>query len=314
MTKPSNTLNRRHALGWASAWLFPLSMHANAGAASAKVPENPKPISFAPLAALEKKAGGRLGVAIFNTATGGVVGHRLEERFGMCSTFKLPLAAAILRKVDQKALRLDQWVPYTAADIVAHAPVTTANLVKGGMTVGALAEAAQTTSDNPAANLLLGLIGGPAGFTAMLRETGDTITRLDRMEPHMNAVGREDPRDTTTPAAMAATMQHMLIGNWLSDNSKDTLIRWMVATETGTKRLRAGFPPQWRAGDKTGTGMSPGLMDKYNDLAIAWPPGKGPLIVTAFYETAKAHGGKIRDEDQAVLAEVGRIANRWTKA
>jgi beta-lactamase class A len=113
---------------------------------------------------------------------------------------------------------------------------------------------------------------------------------------------------------MAATMQRMLIGDWLSADSRALLINWMVATQTGTKRLRAGFPPQWRAGDKTGTGMTPGLMDKYNDIAITWPPGKAPLVVTAYYETAKAHGGKMRDEDQAVLAEVGRIASAWAKA
>ena len=303
MSKFSIPLSRRHVMGLASAWFFPVALQANAA-----------PSVYAPLAALEKKVGGRLGVAVLNTANGAVVGHRMDERFGMCSTFKLPLAAAILRKVDQGALRLDQWVPYTAADMVSHAPVTQANLGKGGMTVAALAEAAQTTSDNPAANLLLGLIGGPAGFTALLREAGDPTTRLDRMEPHMNAVGHQDPRDTTTPAAMAATMQRMLIGDWLSADSRALLINWMVATQTGTKRLRAGFPTQWRAGDKTGTGMTPGLMDKYNDIAITWPPGKAPLIVTAYYETAKAHGGKMRDEDQAVLAEVGRIANAWAKA
>ncbi|MBC7617441.1 MAG: class A beta-lactamase [Candidatus Saccharibacteria bacterium] len=310
MTKLSITLNRRHALGLASAWLLSGAMPADARAASEKTPSGVVS-SYAPIVALEKEVGGLLGVAFINTANGAAVGHRLNERFGMCSTFKLPLAAAVLRKVDQGTLRLDQWVPYTQADLVAHAPVTSVNLGQGGMTVGALAEAAQTTSDNPAANLLLGLIGGPAGFTALLREAGDPITRLDRLEPHMNAVTRQDPRDTTTPAAMAATMARMLTGDWLSVASKATLIDWMVLTGTGAKRLRAGFPADWRAGDKTGTGMAPGMMDKYNDVAIVWPPGKAPLIVTAYYETPEPHGGSMRDEDQAVLAEVGRIAGRW---
>ncbi len=307
MNKTSFPVNRRHAVGVLSVGL----LHANVGAVSAKGPSSTATASYPALAALEKKVGGRLGVAFLNTANGAVVGHRLEERFGMCSTFKLPLAATILRKVDQGALSLDQWVAYSASDMVAHAPVTQKNLTKGGMTVGALAEAAQTTSDNPAANLLLGLVGGPAGFTAMLREAGDSVTRLDRMEPHMNAVARHDPRDTTTPAAIAATMVRLLTSDWLTPNSRAMLTQWMVATETGTKRLRAGFPAQWRAGDKTGTGMAPGMMDRYNDIAIAWPPGRTPLIVTAFYETPKSYGGKMRDQDQAVLAEVGRIAGEW---
>ena len=299
-----NTLSRRKILGLSSAWLLPATNWAAAPTTQA-LPGYP------PLARLEKKTGGRLGVALLDTGTGALTGHRLHERFGMCSTFKLPLAAAILHRVDQGRLRLDQWVPFTQADIVAHAPVTQQHLAKGGMTVQGLAEAAQTTSDNAAANLLLQLMGGPAEFTRVLRAAGDTVTRLDRMEPAMNEVLHGEVRDTTTPHAMAQTMALQLTGGWLSGGSTTLLTDWMVATQTGTKRLRAGLPPTWRAGDKTGTGMAPGMPDKYNDIAIIWPPGRAPLIVTAYFETRVAHGGRMRDADQAVLAQVGRIAAQW---
>ena len=263
------------------------------------------------LAALEKKVGGRLGVAVLDTGSGQLVGHRLDERFAMCSTFKMPLAAAILREVDQGRMRHDQWVAYGPADKVAHAPITEQHLKRGGMTLVALAEAAQTTSDNVAANVLLKLIGGPAGLTSILRSTGDTITRLDRYEPHMNQVKGQDARDTTTPAAMARTTERLLTSDWLSSASREMLIGWMVATTTGELRIRAGLPNNWRSGDKTGTGMAPGMADKYNDVAIAWPPGKAPLVISAFYETARPHKRGMRDQDQAVLAEVGRIAANW---
>jgi len=247
---------------------------------------------------------------MLDTGSGHSVGHRVDERFGMCSTFKLPLAAVVLRQIDQGRLKAEQWVPYTQADIVAHAPVTQAHVGRGGMSVVALAQAAQTTSDNTAANLLLGLIGGPAGFTASLRDLGDKVTRLDRLEPHMNLIVRGDERDTTTPLAMAQTAAHCLTGDALSAASKTLLIEWMVATRTGSKRLRAGLPPAWRAGDKTGTAMAEGMMDKYNDIAIVWPPGRAPVLISAYYETPRAHG-RIRHEDEAVLAEAGRLAARW---
>jgi len=272
------------------------------------------------LAALEKKAGGRLGVFALNVANGTHISHRADERFGMCSTFKLPLAAAILRAVDQGRLRHDQFVPFTKKDLVAHSPITREHLAAGGMTVTELAKAAQMESDNGAANLLLALLGGPAGFTAILRELGDAKTRLDRYEPHMNLLLNGDPRDTTTPAAMSQTIRTMLTGAWLAPASRELLISWMIATETGRKRLRAGFPTTWLAGDKTGTGMARGMKDKYNDIAIAWPnaasataTGGAPIIVSAFYETGVAHG-KMRDEDQAVLASVGRIIATWASA
>lgn len=302
-----NTLNRRQALGLTSAWF----LHSSTWAVTANAAPN---AGYAPLAALEKEAGGRLGVAFLNTGNGKVVGHRLHERFGMCSTFKLALAAEVLRKIDQGTLKGEQWVTFKQADILSHAPVAKQNLARGGMTVLAMAEAIQTTSDNTAANALLKLLGGPAAFTQLLRASGDKITRIDRMEPEMNRVGPGDVRDTTTPHATVHTMQRQLIGGWLQPASATLLTSWMEATETGTKRLRAGFPQGWRSGDKTGTGMAEGMADKYNDLAIAWPPGKAPLIVTAYYETPVNHGGKLRDEDQAVLAEVGRIAATWSLA
>lgn len=263
------------------------------------------------LADLEAKVGGRLGVCVLDPARNRTLVHRGEERFAMCSTFKLPLAAAILREVDRGKLALDTFVPYTKADMMAHAPVTEANLAKGGMTVGALAEAAQKQSDNPAANLLMKQLGGPAGFTQFFRDLGDTVTRVDRYELEMNRVVPGDERDTTTPEAMAATIEMILLSDQvLTQRSRDLLIQWMIDTQTGLKRLRAGFPKDWRAGDKTGTGYDD-ISGKVNDIAIAWPPEKTPIIATAYYNTA-GPADDVSDEHQAVLAEVGRIAARWT--
>lgn len=136
-------------------------------------------LSGGKLADLERSAGGRLGVCVVDTANGHRFGHRMDERFAMCSTFKLPLAAAILQHADQVKLSLDAFVSYTKADMVMHAPVTEANLAKGGMTIRALAEAAQKQSDNPAANLLLKQIGGPGALTLFFRDLGDEVTRID---------------------------------------------------------------------------------------------------------------------------------------
>lgn len=264
------------------------------------------------LADLERRAGGKLGATILNTRTGQSISHRGDERFGMCSSFKLALAALILRKADSGKLDLETFVPITSSDMVYFAPVVTENLAKGGMTIGALAEAAQVFSDNVATNKLLAMLGGPAGFTAALRTIGDELTRLDRLEPEMMFVDVGDPRDTTTPFAMAHTVATMTTTKWLSDAARAKLIGWMEATKTGSKRIRAGLPADWRSGDKTGTGMAPKHgPDRYNDIAIAWPTGglnKGaPIIITGYYESP-VKSETMREEDQAVLADLGKIA------
>jgi beta-lactamase class A len=264
------------------------------------------------LSDLERTAGGKLGVTFLVPATGKVLSHRGSERFAMASSFKLALAAVILREADQGRLSLTTQVPITQSDLVSNSPIVTENLARGSLSIGALAQAAQTTSDNAATNLLLRQIGGPAGLTAKLREMGDTVTRIDRFEPDMNAVGVNDPRDTTTPVAMAGTIAKMLTTDWLGQGSIAMLIEWMVATKTGTKRLRAGLPSDWKAGDKTGTTAADDASqpDRYNDIAITWPPSKSPMIIAAYYESP-VKSPNMRDEDQAVLAQVGAIAAAW---
>jgi beta-lactamase class A len=293
------TMNRRHCLALAGL--------AFAGPAAALTAAE----LSAALAALEQRSGGRLGVAVLASDTGAQVGHRTDERFGLCSTFKLLLAAAVLQRMDRAQLAADHWVAYSAADMVPHAPVTRPHLAAGGMPALALAEAAQVTSDNVAANLLLRLFGGPPGFTQWLRSEGDSITRIDRWEPEMNRVPPGDPRDTSTPAQICATARRLLTGAALGEDSTKQLIGWMEATRTGQRRLRAGLPRGWRAGDKTGTAMHSGMPDKLNDVAIVWPPGRAPWLVATYYEGPRRNSPTVRAQDEAVLAEVGRLVARW---
>jgi beta-lactamase class A len=254
----------------------------------------------ADFAALEGKHGGRLGVAAIDTGSGRKIGHRADERFALCSTFKLLLGAAVLARVDAGELSLDRRVPYGRGDLLSYAPVTSKHVGEGGMTVGDLCAAAIQTSDNTAANLLLPLVGGPAGLTKFLRAQGDTVTRLDRIEPELNTNLPGDPRDTTTPAAMAATMERLLAGKALSAGSRAQLNRWLEGTTTGDARLRAGFPRAWRVGDKTGTGARGAA----NDVAIVWPgEGAKPWLVAVFYSAPDAQP----KEREAVIAEAARL-------
>jgi beta-lactamase class A len=296
-------MNRRNVLGLLTAsMLMP--------ACRAVAPHQTGEDVAAGLRQLESKAGGRLGVSFLDTVTGRMLGNRLDERFALCSTFKLLLAGAVLEAADAGRIALDERLRYGPDDMVGVSPITRENLARGSMTVEALSRATQTTSDNTAANLLLRRLGGPQALTDILRRWGDSATRLDRYEPEMSRMRPGDPRDTTTPRAMAQTVSRLLTGPLLKPDSRDRLIGWMEETRTGLKRLRAGFPADWRAGDKTGTGFGSGITDKLNDVAIAWPTGRPPIIIACYYDTPR-FSDDIRDEDQAVLAEVGRIAARW---
>jgi beta-lactamase class A len=157
------------------------------------------------------------------------------------------------------------------------------------MTVGALCEAAMTTSDNGATNLLLAALGGPEALTARLRAWGDPVTRLDRTEPAMNDVGPDDPRDRTSPAAMVATLDTLLLGEVLSEASRARLLGWMEANTTGDARIRAGVPADWAVGDRTGTGRN----GTGSTVAVLMPPGRAPVLMAVYVENSGLSNGDL---------------------
>jgi beta-lactamase class A len=252
----------------------------------------------ADLGKIEAESGGRLGVAALDTLTGARSAHRADERFPMCSTFKLLAAGAILARVDAGKERLERRVRFEPRDVVPVSPITKSRTGGDGMSLAELCEAALTESDNTAANLLLAALEGPAGLTAYARSLGDSVTRLDRIEPDLNEAVPGDPRDTTSPAAMLSNLHSLVLGDVLAATSKDQLGRWLLANKTGDARLRAGLPSGWRLGDKTGSGEH----GTTNDVGLIWPPERPPIVV-AIYLTETSKPAEHRN---ATLAAVGR--------
>ncbi|KWH21420.1 class A beta-lactamase [Burkholderia cepacia] len=250
------------------------------------------------LAELESSVGGRLGVCAIDAASGRVIAHRADERFPFCSTFKAMLSAAVLAQSVERPALLQQRVTYTRADLVNYSPVSEKH-VGEGMTVAALCEAAIQYSDNSAANLLMKLLGGPSAVTAYARSIGDDTFRLDRWETELNTALPGDLRDTTTPAAMAASMRVLMVGDALPAAQRAQLVAWMRGNKVGDKRLRAGVPAGWTVGDKTGTGD----YGTTNDAGVVWSPSRAPIAVAVYYTQARADA---RSKDD-VIASVARI-------
>jgi beta-lactamase class A len=255
-----------------------------------------------PLDTLERERGGRLGVMAIDVGTGRRIEHRADERFAMCSTFKTLLVAAILAREARAQSGPGRAIRYTSADLLEHAPVTRENLGRGEMSLAELCAAAITVSDNTAANLLLADLGGLEPFNAYVRSLGDPVTRLDRIEPLLNEALPGDPRDTTTPRAMVENLQRLFLGGALAPGARGQLVDWHRQTRSGPERLRAGLPPSWPLAHKPGTGAHGAT----NDVGVAWPPGRAPIIVAAYYAGPEAPVPQL----EAVLAEVGRIVGR----
>jgi beta-lactamase class A len=245
----------------------------------------------------EARSGGRLGVTVLDTGNGSLTQHRGDERFPMCSTFKVLAAAAVLKGAGEDLAGLQRRVRFETSDLVEYSPVTQGH-VGDGMSLAALCEAAVTRSDNTAANLMLKNIGGPEGLTSFARSLGDQVTRLDRIETELNEATPGDPRDTTSPNAMAQNLRKLVLGDALTAAARDQLTRWLLANTTGDLRLRAGLPRGWRVGDKTGTGRH----GTNNDVAAVWPSDRLPLIVACYLTGATLEMGGQNE----IIASIGR--------
>ncbi|MER5265609.1 class A beta-lactamase [Actinosynnema sp. NPDC002837] len=307
MTPPYRTVSRRAFLGAAA--LLPLagcarepappSAPSSAPVGTSAASPTPSAVPHDHLIGLEREFDARLGVYAVATGTGATLAYRADERFAFCSTFKGLAAAAVLHR--NPPSHLDTVVMYTEDDLMASSTITRQH-VATGLTLRQVCDAAVRHSDGTAGNLLLRELGGPAGLTAYLRTLGDTVTRSDRFEPHLTTAVPGDPRDTTSPRAIGADYQRIVLGDALGPDQRAFLRDLLErnATKAGAHRVRAGVPQGWAVADKTGTGD----YGTVNDIAVVWPPDAAPLVVSIMSSKATADAGY----DQALVAKAAAYA------
>lgn len=250
------------------------------------------------LEALEKSAGGRLGVVLINTADDSQIVYRADERFAMCSTSKVMAAAAVLKQSESDKALLNQRVEIKKNDLINYNPIAEKH-VNGTMTLAELSAAALQYSDNTAMNKLIAHLGGPDKVTAFARSLGDETFRLDRTEPTLNTAIPGDPRDTTTPLAMAQTLRNLTLGKALAETQRAQLVTWLKGNTTGGASIQAGLPKSWVVGDKTGSGD----YGTTNDIAVIWPEARAPLILVTYFTQPEQKAESRRD----VLAAAAKI-------
>ncbi|KKE80290.1 class A beta-lactamase [Bacilli bacterium] len=246
---------------------------------------------------LEEEFDAELGVYAVDTETNQAIEYQSEERFAFASTYKALAAAIVLQQNSME--ELNQVITYTKEDLVPYSPVTEKH-VDSGMTLLNLAEAAVRTSDNTAGNLLFNAIGGPKEFEQTLREIGDNDTQAERYEPDLNQFSPEDPRDTSTPKALATSLQAFALGDLLPNEKREQFTDWLQGNATGDTLIRAGAPEGWEVGDKSGAGS----YGTRNDIAVVWPPNREPIVIAIM----SRHDTEDATYDDALIAQAAKVA------
>ncbi|EOP02731.1 MULTISPECIES: class A beta-lactamase BlaIII [Bacillus] len=263
-------------------------------------PENTGNDSFAKL---EKEYDAKLGIYALDTGTNQTVAYHANDRFAFASTSKSLAAGALLRQNSIEAL--DEKITYTREDLSNYNPITEKH-VDTGMTLKELADASVRYSDSTAHNLILKKLGGPSAFEKILREIGDTVTNSERFEPELNEVNPGETHDTSTPEAIAKTLQSFTLGTALPKEKRELLVDWMKRNTTGDKLIRAGVPKGWEVADKTGAGS----YGTRNDIAIIWPPNKKPIVLAILSN----HDKEDAEYDDKLIADTTKVVLDTLKA
>lgn len=251
----------------------------------------------AAFAALEQEFDARLGVAAFDTGSGTTVEYRAEERFAFASTIKAMLAGALLQT--RPLGDLERVIQYTADDLVSYSPITEQH-VDTGMALRDIATAAVQYSDNTAANLLFAQLDGPAGLQQILRNLGDDTMNVDRVEPELNEATPGDPRDTSTPRALASTLDAYVNGKTLPEEKRELLATWLQGNTTGDALIRSAAPGDWMVGDKTGGAF----YGTRNDIGVLWPPAGAPIVMAVL----SSRSAQDASYDDALIAKAAAAA------
>ena len=194
---------------------------------------------------------------------------------------------------------LDRRIRFAEVDLVSYSPITEPRVGGEGMSLAELCQATMSMSDNSAANFILAALGGLQAVTLFMREIGDPVTRLDRRETELNESLPGDPRDSTSPNAMVASLRTLVLGEALSPDSRRQLRQWLESNRVADSLFRAAVPDTWVVGDRTGAGG----YGSRSITALIWPPGRKPVIA-ALYITESTASFEARND---AIAEVGRL-------
>jgi beta-lactamase class A len=301
------------------------------------------------LAQIEQQSGGELGFAAVHVESGTSISRRGGERFQMMSVFKLPIALAVLDKVERGALSLDTPLPIAESDLrPGLSPIAEAH-PHGGVTMTAreLLEAMVVQSDNTACDRLVAFVGGPAAVGQRMRDLGvadvdvsddelglwQEFTAVDSLGPRggwslarfeaLASAVRPERRtaasrafaslrpNTATPEAMARLLVRVYRGEALGKTSTSLLLDLLKRTVPAAHRIKGGLPSGTPVYHRPGTsGTYEGLTPATNDVGIVELPD-GTHLALAIFVRNSSRPGEVRE---AAIAGAARAAyEAWTQ-
>jgi beta-lactamase class A len=261
---------------------------------------------------IAQAANGRVGVAVKLLESGESAELHGDEHFPMHSVYKLPIAMAVLQRVDRGELKLEQQVKVEPRDFVRkgmYSPVRDKYPNGTALSVAELLRYAICESDGSASDGLMKLIGGPEKVMAFLKEIQASDIQVVNYEKEIGRDWDTQYRNWATPKAAVSLLAALQSQRGLSNESQALLLKLMTEAIPGAKRLKGELPEGTVVAHKTGTGGTrDGITSATNDIGIITLPDGRHLAVAVFVSDSAADD----QTREAVIAHLAKVA--WDHA
>ena len=287
---------------------------------------------------------GTVGVGALHFESNTRLAFNAADPFPMASTYKVPIAAQLLTRVDAGDVKLKTMIDVAPSDLSPGGGIISAHFYQPGIALSVLnlLETTLTISDNTASDRSLDLAGGQQMVNAFLKKAGIEGIRIDRdtkfiiadwlgiadlppqdewslprfkeREKDLTPESKKDSsarfladrRDTATPHAMLSLLEKIYRKELLKEESTTLLLDIMARCQTGKARLKGMLPPETIVAHKTGTLPQVAI----NDVGIiALPDGAGHIAIAVFVKSTENADTFIEDkEGEAVIAQIARAA------
>jgi len=242
------------------------------------------------IAALAK---GHVGVSAMLLETGETVATlNRQNHFPMQSVYKLPIGMAVMKQVDAGKLNLEQKVAVTKSDFVRagqNSPIRDRNPNGAEITVNELIRFAIAESDGTASDVLMKLAGGPQGVQAYLNDLSVSDLIVLNSEKEIGQDWQVQYRNFSTPDAAVALLRALHEKRGLSESSQALILKYLVESTPGAKRLKGLLPAGTIVAHKTGTsGAQKGITAATNDIGIITLPNGKHLAIAVFVSDSPA--------------------------
>jgi beta-lactamase class A len=259
-------------------------------------------------------ANGRVGVAIMLLESRESLELRGDERFPMHSVYKLPIAMAVLQRVDRGELQLDQTVKVEKTDFVRkgmYSPMRDKYPQGAQLTIAELLRYAVAESDGTASDALLNLTGGARGVMLFLNDINVSGVNVVNSEKEIGRDWQTQYENWATPKAAVELLAALQTSQGLSAESQAFLLKVTTESIPGAKRLKGQLPAGTVVAHKTGTGGTrDGITSATNDIGIITLPNGTHLAVAVFVSDSSA------DEAtrESVIARIAKAAWDWASS